>query len=73
MIIEYGQLKGNTANMNLHVINEIAEYFEREMNYNIPSRTPFVGSEFNVTRAGIHADGILKMRKYIIFSIQKRF
>ncbi|MBD5644181.1 2-isopropylmalate synthase [Clostridium botulinum] len=72
MIIEYGQLKGNTANMNLHVINEIAEYFEREMNYNIPSRTPFVGSEFNVTRAGIHADGILKNEEiYNIFNTEK--
>ncbi|HDK7169560.1 TPA: 2-isopropylmalate synthase [Clostridium botulinum] len=72
MIIEYGQLKGNTANMNLHVINEIAEYFEREMNYKIPPRTPFVGSEFNVTRAGIHADGILKNEEiYNIFNTEK--
>ncbi|EKO1913397.1 2-isopropylmalate synthase [Clostridium botulinum] len=72
MIIEYGQLKGNTANMNLHVINEIAEYFQQEMNYNIPPRTPFVGSEFNVTRAGIHADGILKNEEiYNIFNTEK--
>ncbi len=72
MIVEYAQLKGNTANMNLHVINEIAEYFEREMNYSIPPRTPFVGSEFNVTRAGIHADGILKNEEiYNIFNTEK--
>ncbi|OOO62409.1 2-isopropylmalate synthase [Clostridium tepidum] len=72
MIIEYAQLKGNTANMNLHVINEIAEYFQKEMNYNIPPRTPFVGSEFNVTRAGIHADGILKNEEiYNIFNTEK--
>jgi isopropylmalate/homocitrate/citramalate synthase len=60
MIFEYIQLKGNSKNINTQVITEIAQYFEREMDYAVPGRTPFVGSEFNVTRAGIHADGILK-------------
>ncbi|MCI1946078.1 2-isopropylmalate synthase [Clostridium luticellarii] len=60
MVFEYAQLKGNTKNMNLHVITELAEYFSREMKYDVPTRTPFVGKEFNETRAGIHADGILK-------------
>lgn len=60
MIIEYAQIKGNTKTMNLGVINDLAKYFEKELNYSIPPRTPFVGSEFNVTKAGIHADGLLK-------------
>ncbi len=60
MVVEYAQLRGNTKNMNLKVINEMAEYFESDLNYSIPPRTPFVGSEFNVTKAGIHADGLLK-------------
>ncbi|NLK63689.1 MAG: 2-isopropylmalate synthase [Tissierellia bacterium] len=60
MIIEYAQIKGNVKSMNLKVINEIEEYFEKELNYQIPPKTPFVGSEFNVTKAGIHADGLLK-------------
>ena len=60
MIIEYAQIKGNIKNMNLEVINEIESYFEKELNYCIPSKTPFVGKEFNVTKAGIHADGLLK-------------
>ena len=60
MIIEYAQIKGNIGNIKLPLITEAAEYFQKEMNYDIPPRTPFVGSEFNVTRAGIHADGILK-------------
>ncbi|MTI49304.1 MAG: 2-isopropylmalate synthase [Firmicutes bacterium] len=60
MIIEYGQLKGNTKTMNLQIINDLAEFFEKELNYQIPPKTPFVGSEFNVTKAGIHADGLLK-------------
>ncbi|WMJ78221.1 MULTISPECIES: 2-isopropylmalate synthase [unclassified Sedimentibacter] len=60
MIIEYAQIKGNTKSMNLEIINEIEDYFEKELNYNIPVKTPYVGREFNVTKAGIHADGLLK-------------
>ena len=72
MIIEYAQFKGNIKNMQLGVITEIAEYFRKEMKYNIPERTPFVGSQFNVTRAGIHADGILKDEEiYNIFDTSK--
>ncbi|HHZ03313.1 MAG TPA: 2-isopropylmalate synthase [Tissierellia bacterium] len=60
MVIEYAQIKGNLKSMNLKVLNEIEEYFEKELQYSIPSKTPFVGREFNVTKAGIHADGLLK-------------
>lgn len=72
MIIEYAQLRGKTEKMNIKVITEIAEYFQNEFKYEIPPRTPFVGSEFNVTRAGIHADGILKDEEiYNIFDTEK--
>ncbi len=72
MVIEYGQIRGTTKNMNLSVIVEIAEYFEKELGYKIPERTPFVGSEFNVTRAGIHADGLLKNEEiYNSFDTEK--
>ncbi|MBR3607958.1 MAG: 2-isopropylmalate synthase, partial [Lachnospiraceae bacterium] len=38
----------------------------------IPERTPFVGKNFNVTRAGIHADGLLKNEEiYNIFDTEK--
>ena len=60
MVIEYNQLKGDNHGMKLDVITEIADYFENELNYEIPPRTPFVGRAFNSTRAGIHADGLLK-------------
>jgi len=60
MLIEYAQIKGNTKNMNLHLLNEIESYFEDDLGYKIPAKTPFVGREFNVTKAGIHADGLLK-------------
>jgi citrate (Re)-synthase len=72
MVVEYGQIKGNTKKMNVNLITEIAGYFEREFEYKIPPRTPFIGSEFNVTRAGIHADGVLKDEEiYNIFDTEK--
>ena len=58
--------------MDTTVITEMADYYEKEIGYHIPSRTPFVGSNFNVTRAGIHADGLLKNEEiYNIFNTQK--
>ena len=54
--------------MDTTVITELAEYYEKEIGYRVPSRTPFVGKNFNVTRAGIHADGMLKNEEiYNIF------
>ena len=72
MAIEYASLRGTTNGMDLSVITEIAEYFQEEMGYDIPPRTPFVGKNFNVTRAGIHADGLLKDDEiYNIFNTDK--
>ena len=72
MIMEYASLRGTTDGMELPVITEIARYFEDEIGYEIPPRTPFVGRNFNVTRAGIHADGLLKDEEiYNIFDTAK--
>ena len=72
MVIEYASLRGTTDGMDLPVITEIGEYFEKEIGYKIPPRTPFVGSNFNVTRAGIHADGLMKDEEiYNIFNTGK--
>jgi len=60
MAIEYQALRGTTDGMDLTVITEIAEYMEQEIGIEISPRQPFVGRHFNVTRAGIHADGMLK-------------
>ena len=58
--------------MDLSVITEIADYFEKELDYVIPPRTPFVGRSFNTTRAGVHADGLLKDQEiYNIFDTEK--
>ena len=72
MAIEYASLKGTLDGMDLTAITDIAEYFEKEIGYVIPSRTPFVGRSFNSTRAGIHADGMLKDEEiYNVFDTKK--
>ena len=72
MVFEYAQIKGTLDGMDTTVITELAEYFEKELDYTQPSRTPFVGRNFNVTRAGIHADGLLKNEEiYNIFDTGK--
>ena len=59
MAIEYESFKGTNDGMDYTAITDIANYFEKEIGYVIPPRTPFVGRSFNSTRAGIHADGML--------------
>ncbi len=72
MVIEYASLRGTFDGMDPTVITEIARYFEKELGYDIPPMTPFVGSNFNVTRAGIHADGLMKDAEiYNIFDTEK--
>ncbi len=72
MVMEYAQLVGNDGGMRMEIITEIADYFQKEIGYVIDPKTPFVGSAFNSTRAGIHADGILKDEEiYNIFDTKK--
>lgn len=72
MVFEYAQLRGTLDGMDTTVITELAEYYEKEIGYKVPSRTPFVGKNFNITRAGIHADGLLKNEEiYNIFDTEK--
>ncbi len=72
LVMDYLSLKGDTNGMDTSVITEIAQYFEQEIGYRIPSNYPFVGRDFNVTRAGIHADGLLKDEEiYNIFDTTK--
>ena len=72
MVMEYASLRGSFDGMDPTVITEIAEYFKHNMGYKIPPMTPFVGRNFNCTRAGIHADGLLKDEEiYNIFNTKK--
>ncbi len=72
LIIEYISLRGQTNGIDTTVITDIAEYFEKEIGVRIPSNYPFIGSEFNVTMAGVHADGLIKSEEiYNIFDTTK--
>ena len=72
MVFEYASLRGSLDGMDPTVITEIADYFTHEIGYKIPPMTPFVGQNFNVTKAGIHADGLLKDQEiYTIFDTKK--
>ena len=72
MIFEYASLRGSLDGMDTTAITDIAEYFKNEIGYKIPPMTPYVGKQFNVTRAGIHADGLLKDEEiYNIFNTKK--
>jgi isopropylmalate/homocitrate/citramalate synthase len=72
MVFEYASLRGSMDGMDPTVITEIADYFKNDIGYTIPPMTPFVGKNFNVTKAGIHADGLLKDEEiYNIFDTDK--
>ena len=72
MVFEYASLRGSLDMMDTTAITDIAEYFRKSIGYSIPEMAPFVGGSFNVTRAGIHADGLMKDEKiYNIFDTEK--
>jgi isopropylmalate/homocitrate/citramalate synthase len=72
LIIEYIGLRGTNNGIDTTVITDIAEYFESEIGVKIPVNYPFVGAEFNITKAGIHADGLIKNEEiYNIFDTTK--
>jgi isopropylmalate/homocitrate/citramalate synthase len=72
LCIHYVALRGETNGMDLSAITRIAEYFKEKIGYRIPPNQPFVGENFAKTRAGIHADGLLKYEEiYNIFNTEK--
>lgn len=60
LVVEHAMLWGETEGVDYSVISEMADYYRTEIGYEIPYMYPLVGRDFNVTRAGIHADGLLK-------------
>jgi len=72
MVVEHAQLKGITENVNYAAITELSKYVIKELGFAIPNNYPLVGRDFNVTRAGIHADGLLKNEEiYSCFDTKK--
>ena len=72
MTVEAAQLQGQDPRVQYPVISEIAQYFRDVIGYPIPHNYPLVGRDFNTTRAGIHADGLLKSEEiYTAFDTQQ--
>jgi len=72
LIMEYIALTGSANGIDTTVITEIVEYYHKEIGDYIPANYPFVGEQFNVTQAGIHADGMIKNEEiYNIFDTGK--
>ncbi len=71
-VIEYIGIKGDTKGIETKMITQIADYYRNEVKARVPDNYPFVGVDFNMTRAGIHADGVSKdERIYNIFDTRK--
>jgi len=71
-IIEYIGIKGDTNGIDTKMITRIAEFYRDVANDSIPERYPYVGTNFNMTSAGIHADGLSRdERIYNIFDTRK--
>lgn len=71
LVMEYISLTGDDDAAYTPIIAEIAEYFEKELDYKISPNFPFVGRDFNATSAGIHVDGLAKNQEiYNIFDTE---
>jgi isopropylmalate/homocitrate/citramalate synthase len=71
LVIEYLALRGDDPTIDTKIITEIAHYFRKEIGYDVPPQQPFVGSRFNTTLAGIHADALSKDKRiYTIFDTE---
>lgn len=72
MVIEHAQIKGTDERINYAAITELVQYAKKELGFKLPTNYPLVGKDFNVTRAGIHADGLLKNEEiYNCFDTKK--
>jgi len=62
LVIEALGLRGSQAypGLDTQVITEIAHFMSHEMGIVTGPKQPYVGADFNVTQAGIHADGLNK-------------
>ncbi len=67
-LVEYVSIKGRPNGIQLPVITQLADYYQTSIDAAIPANYPFVGRDFNTTRAGIHAKGLRKNEEiYSIF------
>jgi isopropylmalate/homocitrate/citramalate synthase len=68
LVIDHAGLRGETSGVDTTAITRAANYFRDQLGTPLPANYPFAGAGFNVTSAGIHADGLLKNEEiYNIF------
>ncbi|MDQ6710163.1 MAG: 2-isopropylmalate synthase [Candidatus Dormibacteraeota bacterium] len=68
LLIDYVGLKGEEEGIDTTAITRAATYFRDVLGTPLPANYPFAGAGFNVTSAGIHADGLMKNEEiYNIF------
>ena len=68
LVIDYLGITGREDGIDTRVITRAAAYFRDVLETPLPSNYPFAGAGFNVTSAGVHADGLLKNEEiYNIF------
>ena len=51
MVFEYAQLKGTLDGMDTTVITDLVDYFEKDLDYTLPSRTPFCRQELQCNKS----------------------
>ncbi len=72
LVFEWIGLTGIHDGVDTTAITDMAAFFRDKINYSIPPNFPFVGEDFNTTKAGIHADGLTKNEEiYNIFDTEK--
>lgn len=68
LVIDYLGLTGSDDGIDTTAITRAAVYFRDKLGTPVPANYPFAGAGFNVTSAGVHADGLLKNEEiYNIF------
>jgi isopropylmalate/homocitrate/citramalate synthase len=72
LVIDYIGLTGQQEGIDTRAITRAATYFRDALGTPLPANYPFAGAGFNVTSAGIHADGLLKNEEiYNIFDTDR--
>jgi isopropylmalate/homocitrate/citramalate synthase len=72
LVIDYLGLRGESPGVDTTAITRAATYFRDHLKTPLPANYPFAGAGFNVTSAGIHADGLMKNEEiYNIFDTDR--
>ena len=72
LVFDWMAITGIHDGIDTTAITDMAAFYRDRIKYNIPPNYPFVGADFNTTRAGVHADGLTKNEEiYNIFDTEK--